>query len=186
MRIISGTAKGRKLKTPENDSTRPTEDRIKENIFNLLHGPFWSAKVLDLFAGTGNIGLEFLSRGADLVWFNDISSSCKKIITRNLEMIGFEDNYKVFSEDYEKVLQFARDSSMVFDYIYLDPPYEKSDFYHKSISMIQEYGLLQDGGSLVIEAPHDLQILESESLKIRKFKKYRSTGVWILDKCEDC
>lgn len=185
MRIISGTARGRKLKAPEGMSTRPTEDRIKENVFNLLQGPFWDARVLDLFAGSGGIGIEFISRGAGLVWFNDKAPSCKKIIEENLDLLSFRESSRVFSNDFMKVLSLAKKESMQFDFIYLDPPYENHKMYFDCLSFIDENHLLADMGSVIVEGPENMVIPDFPGMLLRKFKKYRSTGIWIFDKRED-
>lgn len=185
MRVISGNARGRKLKSPKDTSIRPTEDRVKENVFNILQGPFYGVKALDLFSGTGSIGIEFLSRGADLVWFNDNSLKSKELILANLTLLNYLNQGKVFSKNYRDLLEMAFDKNFAFDYIYLDPPYVRKDYYIDSLYLIDRMNLLNPEGRLIIEAPENTNFEFPESLDLLKFKKYGSTGIWILKKCEE-
>lgn len=179
MRIISGSEKGRKLKAPKDDSTRPTEDRIKENVFNLLQGPFYDTRVLDLFSGTGGIGLEFLSRGAQEVWFNDISIQSKKLIIENVTNSNFSNQARIFSQDYKVVLEKAKKEMVKFDYIYLDPPYNTLDYYLDSMKQIFEFDLLSEDGRLIVEGPFEYEMDPGKLFQLQKYKKYRTTGIWI-------
>ena len=120
MRVIAGKAKGRKLISPKGDAIRPTSDRLKESLFNIL-GPFLpEARVLDLFAGTGSLGIEALSRGANFVVFSEKNRKAVEIIMQNIQLTGFQDQSKIVPGDAFRFLKTSQDE---FDLIIADPPY---------------------------------------------------------------
>lgn len=122
MRIISGKWRGRKLAAFESDAIRPTTDRVKETIFNMIGPDIVDSTVLDLFAGTGSLGLEALSRGAASVLAVDKGADSQKIIDKNKVLIGSVENHRFISRDVLKFLDSVEDS---FDYIFIDPPFTK-------------------------------------------------------------
>ena len=136
MRIISGKAKGTKLYTLEGTNTRPTLDRVKESIFNIIQSEIDGAKVLDLFAGSGAIGLEFLSRGAEKAVLCDQSKDAVEIIKKNVQKTHMEDYVQVFNMGFEKCLEKLKDQQ--FDFIYLDPPYA-TDYIEKSLKKNNQF-----------------------------------------------
>ena len=145
MRIISGKYRGRKLKGFDIDGTRPTMDRVKESIFGMIQGYVSNSIVLDLFAGSGALGLEALSNGASKVILCDKNSiSIKTILENSLGM----DNVKVIKTDYKK---FLKETDLKFDIIFLDPPYS-SNMLGKAIKIIEERELLNCGGVVVCES----------------------------------
>src|SRR5699024_2858791 len=126
LRVISGDKKGFKLKAPKGKDTRPTEDRIKESLFNILGPIDENAIVLDLFSGSGSIGIEFLSRGAKSVYFVDSSNLSINIIKENLKHTDLNKRSKIIKGDSVKIVKFLDRKNLKFDYIYIDPPYEGS------------------------------------------------------------
>ena len=120
MRIISGQFRGRKLKTLEGMNTRPTADRVKESLFNILSNKIYDSKVLDLFAGSGSLGLEALSRGATFCVFVDSSKEAINIVKENIKLCRQEENSKIINKDYIEALKILNDK---FDIIFVDPPY---------------------------------------------------------------
>ncbi|QOR36179.1 16S rRNA (guanine(966)-N(2))-methyltransferase RsmD [Clostridium sp. 'deep sea'] len=150
MRIIGGKAKGHGLAMVKSKGTRPTSDRVKESMFNILHNDLTGFKVLDLFAGVGNIGLESLSRGAASVTFVDMSQECIKIIKRNLEHTKLNNGkIKIIKSDFKKVL---KNSTEQYDFIFLDPPYA-TNYAGIALELIRSYNLLANEGIVVVE--HD-------------------------------
>ena len=141
MKIISGKYKGRKLDGFDIDGTRPTMDRVKESLFAIIQNYISESIVLDLFAGSGNLGIEALSEGAKYAYLVDKNIKCIKTIKKNVNNIGIE-NVKIIHNDYRKVL---KDINKKFDLIFLDPPY-KTNCIEESIKLIDEYNLLNDNG----------------------------------------
>ena len=125
MRIITGTSKGRRLVTPKGASIRPTSDRIKESIFNILGGKIEGKLVLDLYAGTGNLGIEAISRGAREVIFIEKSREALKIIERNLLACQMKDRSEILLKDVIQAIGHLKGKGECFDLVFVDPPYEK-------------------------------------------------------------
>ena len=147
MRVIAGQYKGRKLESPENYDIRPTTDKAKEALFSILYNDTPGARVLDLFAGTGGLGIEALSRGASECIFVDHSRQSAGLVKRNLAGCGVKEEARVLQGDYRKVLAGLTGS---FDIILMDPPYNKGlleDAFH----LIREHGLLAPDGVIVCE-----------------------------------
>ena len=149
MRVITGKARGIQLKTPEGMLTRPTADRVKEALFSIINFDIPGAKVLDLFGGTGQLGIEALSRGAERAIFIDEREEACKIIRENLRRTRFEELGKVVRSDY---LQYLRRCGDKFDIILLDPPYAEV-FLENALKCITEIDILQSGGIIVAERP---------------------------------
>ena len=149
MRVISGTAKGIVLKTPNGMLTRPTADRVKEAMFSILQFELPGAVVLDLFGGTGQLGIEALSRGAKRAVFVDEREDACKLISENLKKTKFVENASVYKSDYAAYLKKCSEK---FDIILLDPPYAEV-FLENSLNLITEIDILQSGGIIVTERP---------------------------------
>ena len=149
MRVITGSARGTVLKTPEGMQTRPTADRVKEALFSIINFDIPGAKVLDLFGGTGQLGIEALSRGAVSAVFVDESDSACKLIKENLRRTKLESKGRVVRSDYMAYLQTCKE---IFDIILLDPPYAEV-FLENSLKIISEIDILQTGGIIVAERP---------------------------------
>lgn len=180
MRIISGEKKGLKLKIPKSNNIRPTADRIKEAVFNII-GDIKDGKVLDLFSGSGSIGIEFLSRGAEFVYFIDDSTISIKCISENLDKINFENKYKVVKQDAIRALKYFEKKDIKFDYIYLDPPYKDKFLFDESIEKIAQYGLLNNNGILIVEHDKYYKIKEYSNLKVVDTRKYGSKNVTFFE-----
>jgi 16S rRNA (guanine(966)-N(2))-methyltransferase RsmD len=149
MRVITGKARGVALKTPDGMLTRPTADRVKEALFSIIHFDVPGAKVLDLFAGTGQLGIEALSRDAASAVFVDEREDACKLIKENLKRTKLEAQAKVVRSDYLSFLKQCREK---FDIILLDPPYAEI-FLENSLKQITEIDILQSGGIIVAERP---------------------------------
>ena len=150
MRIITGKARGLKLKAPRGDLTRPTSDRIKESIFSILTGiiDFNELNVLDLFAGTGALGLEAVSRGANHATFVDMATY--DIIFDNVNRAHFTKNVEIIRGNVFKILDKFYHIHREFDLIFVDPPYNQG-LWQRTVNIIDEYNLLKPGGLLVVE-----------------------------------
>ena len=149
MRVITGKARGIQLKTPEGMQTRPTADRVKEALFSIINFDIPGARVLDLFGGTGQLGIEALSRGASSAVFVDSREDACKIIRENLRRTKMEDQAKVVRSDYLDYLKRCKEK---FDIILLDPPYAEV-FLENALNRIAEIDILQSGGIIIAERP---------------------------------
>ncbi len=154
MRVIAGTARGVQLKTPEGMQTRPTIDRVKEALFSVIHFDIPGAKVLDLFGGTGQLGIEALSRGAAAATFVDQADAACKLIKENLRRTKFEQTGKVVRADYLEYLSRCREQ---YDIIFLDPPYAEV-FLENALKRITEIDILRTGGIIATERPQGKEL----------------------------
>ena len=154
MRVITGKARGVNLKTPEGFQTRPTTDRVKEALFSVIQFDIPAASVLDLFGGTGQLGIEALSRGAKHAVFVDESEKACQLIRENLRRTKLEKEASVVRSDYLAYLGRCREK---FDIIFLDPPYAEV-FLENALKMITEIDILQSGGIIVTERPLDKEL----------------------------
>ena len=158
MRIISGTARGTKLYTLEGQATRPTLDRVKESLFNIIQNKIPNSIFLDLFSGSGAIGLEAASRGAEKVILCDKSKDAINIINKNIEKTHLREKTEIYNLDYELVLKTKIKKHI--DIVYIDPPYD-SDFAIKSIKQIVENNLIDENSIMIIETDNDKKLLEN-------------------------
>ena len=149
MRVITGKARGIQLKTPDGMQTRPTADRVKEALFSIINFDVPGAKVLDLFGGTGQLGIEALSRGAASAVFVDAREDSCKLIRENLKRTKLEQDAKVIRSDYLDYLNRCREQ---YNIILLDPPYAEV-FLENAIKRITEIDILQSDGIIVAERP---------------------------------
>ena len=149
MRVISGKARGVALKTPDGMLTRPTADRVKEALFSIIQFDIPGARVLDLFGGTGQLGIEALSRGAKEATFVDSQKTACALIRENLKRCRMEDAAYVVCSDYA---DFLKKSVKTYDIILLDPPYAEK-FLENALKLITEIDILQSGGIIVTERP---------------------------------
>lgn len=149
MRVITGTARGIQLLTPKGMQTRPTADRVKEAMFSIINFDVPGARVLDLFGGTGQLGIEALSRGAKSAVFVDAREDACKLIRENLKRTKLEGNAGIVRSDYLQYLSCCREK---FDIILLDPPYAEV-FLENALNHITEIDILQSGGIIVTERP---------------------------------
>ena len=180
MRIITGTAKGRQLKTPRGRDVRPTSDRVKESLFAILADRVAAATVADIFAGTGNLGLEALSRGAASTAFVDKSPASIAIIRDNAARTGLQDRAEILCLDaLAAVDKFAR-TGRAFDLIFCDPPYNKG-LAAAILGKIAAGNILRPEGTVIIEHSRHEQLPESlANLKVSRTERYGETLVSFL------
>ena len=185
MRIITGKARGTKLQTLAGEATRPTAERTKEAIFSMINFDIAGARVLDLFAGSGQLGLEALSRGAKSTVLNDSSREAAAIIRANAEKTRLADSCEILSTDWQPVLRrFA--GRETFGLVFLDPPYA-GGFLPKVLTKMIEWDLLSDGAVIVCESANEGDVFgENEELKnqftVRRVARYGAACVTILEK----
>ena len=168
MRIISGKARGTKLYTLEGNNTRPTLDRVKESLFNIIQENIMGSVFLDLFSGSGAIGLEAASRGARKVILCDKAKDAINIIKKNIEKTHLENSVELYSEDYEMLIKSKINEKI--DITYIDPPYE-TDFAFKAIKILLEKKLLHQESIVIIETDRQEVIDQIEKLEIKIFDK---------------
>lgn len=178
MKIISGIYKGRTLQGFDIEGTRPTMDRVKESLFAMLQNNIRDSVVLDLFSGSGNLGIESLSEGAKKAYLVDSNHKAITTIKKNIDLLKVE-NVKVLEMDYLKAIKEL--SSISFDIIFLDPPY-KTDYIEKSLEKIEEFNLLKDDGIIVCESDSLDRIIFSKTYKSIKEKKYGDKYIVLLKK----
>lgn len=186
MRIISGKHKGTKLYTLDGLDTRPTLDRVKEPLFSIINFDIPEATVLDLFAGSGALGLESLSRGAKKTILCDSSKDAIHIIEKNVDKLNEKSNVQILSVDYLTALERLKKENQKVDIVFLDPPY-KTEFIKKSCEKIAEYKLLTEKGIIIIETDRTNEIvLEIENINkydIYDQRKYgRATLIFLREK----
>lgn len=168
MRVISGKYKGKNIVGYDIEGTRPTQDRVKESLFAIIQDDILDSCVLDLFAGSGNLGIEALSNGAAISYFVDKNKKCCEAINKNLLNI---ENGVVINKDYNDALIYFKDNNIKFDLIFLDPPYNLNcldDILNKIIN----YNLLLDDGLVICEYEFDNFEKEYKNLELIKDKKY--------------
>lgn len=179
MRVITGKARGVNLKTPDGLGTRPTADRVKEALFSIIQFEIPGNSVLDLFGGTGQLGIEALSRGAGAAVFVDRDERACSIIRENLRRTHLSEQATVIRGDY---MQYLRKCNRKFGIIFLDPPYAE-EFLEKSLNIIAEIDILRSGGIIVTERPlgKELEIQLSGFVRSKDYK-YGSTLLAIYRK----
>ena len=168
MRVISGTARGRRLKELPGMDTRPTTDKVKESLFNIIQFDIEGRKVLDLFGGTGQLGIEALSRGADRCTFVDMNRQAAAVIRENVTMVGFADRVTVQQGDAMAFLSGCREK---FDLIFLDPPYQ-TQLLENCIQAVAKFDILSEHGIMICESALEKPLPELES-PYEKGKEYR-------------
>ena len=178
MKIISGLYKGRNLEGFNIDGTRPTMDRVKESLFATIQNKIPESIVLDLFAGSGNLGIEALSQGAKQAYLVDNNKKAINIIKNNINNLKIE-NVKVINDDFKKALKSFSEEQ--FDLIFLDPPY-KTNHIEESIKLIEKYNVLKKDGVIICESDNLDRIVYSDVYKAVKEKKYGDKFVVLLRK----
>ena len=179
MRVITGKARGVQLKTPEGMQTRPTADRVKEALFSIINFDIPGARVLDLFGGTGQLGIEALSRGAKSAVFVDAGESACKLIRENLKRTKLEADGRVIRSDYLDYLSRCREQ---YDIIFLDPPYAEV-FLENALKRITEIDILETNGIIVTERPLGKELpWEFEGFTRSRDYKYGKTLLTIYRK----
>ena len=184
MRIISGAAKGRKLETPAGMDTRPTLDRVKEALFGSIQFDLPGAFVLDLFSGSGSLGLEAASRGAKLVYLNDHDSGCVRCIRSNATATGLTEKTRVLQRDYRSAIDDLHAQDVCFDIVFLDAPYADGTAQDAAERLFRA-DMISERGYIVLEHAFELPPHAVDGLfRIRKTKKYGICAFSILEKDE--
>lgn len=179
MRVITGKARGVQLETPDGLTTRPTTDRVKEALFSIIQFEIPTARVLDLFGGTGQLGIEALSRGAKSAVFVDAGEPACRLIKENLRRTKLEKDAKVIRSDYLDYLKRCREK---FDIVFLDPPYAEV-FLENALKCITEIDILETGGIMVAERPVGKELpWDFEGFTRSKDYKYGKTLLTIYRK----
>lgn len=182
MRVISGKYKGKKIEGYDIEGTRPTQDRVKESLFAMIQEDLRDATVLDLFAGSGNLGIEALSNGAKLAYFVDCNPKCIEVLNKNIKDIE-KDGVKVYNKDYLEALKYFYNEHIKFDIIFLDPPYHL-ECLDDIIQKIIEWDLLNIEGIIVCEYELDNFKENYSTLELIKEKKYGYKNIRIYRKEE--
>lgn len=181
MRIIAGRARGRKLLPPDTMETRPTLDRVKESMFSIIQNYIPDSVVVDVFAGTGSLGLEAASRGAKEVYLVDKSNTTFPILKKNVENLKFQDYCFPLNLDSYEALKMLSKKGKVFDVIFIDPPYCK-EMIPKAIEIIKENNLLKKDGIIVTKIDSIEEIYQGyKEIQLLKSKKYGNTTVCIYN-----
>jgi 16S rRNA (guanine(966)-N(2))-methyltransferase RsmD len=176
MRIIAGTYRSRLIKAVEGQSTRPTLDKVKEALFTRL-GPSVSGKpALDLFAGSGNIGLEAISRGMRPVVFVDGAIAAIRVIHENIKALGVQEDCQVYRMDAFSALRYLSKKEIKFHFVYLDPPYLKVDL-HQILEDLIHYDLITEASIIVIESPSDAVHIHHLAYDLEKTSVYGTVAL---------
>ena len=178
MKIISGSLKGRVLEGFNLEGTRPTMDRVKESLFAMIQNNIHNSTCLDLFSGSGNLGIEAISQGASKSYLVDFNKKAIKVIRSNLNKFGISDKCVVIYGDFKKVL---KEIDTKFDIIFLDPPY-KTIYIEEAIKLISDNDLLNNNGLIICESDSLEKITYSSEYSMIKDKKYGDKYVVILRK----
>jgi len=182
LRIIAGSARGRRFEAPEGRDTRPTLDRVRENLFNMLQTRTRDARVLDLFAGSGALSLEALSRGAAFAVMADRDRTAVQIQKRNLEQLGFSDRARVIRSEWQQTVRQLSEEGERFDLIFLDPPYAMTDLRELTESLKP---LMAQDGWIVLEHQAGAEIRTAEGLSIVRERSWGYCGVKIYEQLRD-
>lgn len=178
MKVISGKLKGRNILGFDIDGTRPTMDRVKESLFATIQDYIVDSVCLDLFSGSGNLGIEAISEGAKFVYLVDSNKKAVKVINSNISNFNISSQCNILNTDYKSALKEL--SSNKFDIIFLDPPY-KTNYIEESIMLINKYDLLKDNGIIICESDSLDKIIYDGYIE-KKSKKYGDKYVVILEK----
>lgn len=175
MRVISGKYKGKKLIGFDNEGTRPTKDRVKESVFAIIQNKLRDSIFLDLFAGSGSIGIEALSNGSRKCYFVDNGKEIVKVLNENLNTI---DDAVVINKSYIDALNYFKENNIIFDIIFLDPPYHLNVL-NDALKYIEKYNLLKSGGIIICEYEEEIPLDIYDLIAI---KKYGKTNIKIFKK----
>lgn len=181
MRIIAGEKKSRKIEAPEGQETRPTADRIKEAMFSILQNRLYDARVLDLYAGSGALSLEALSRGAGQAVLVDKSFKACRVIRQNIETLGYQEKTQLLNMEDRKAIEWLEKEGRQFDLIFLDPPYRLET---TAICQRLAEKLMADGGLILCEHDRKTPPETPDGLELRDRREYGITGLTFFVKKE--
>jgi 16S rRNA (guanine966-N2)-methyltransferase len=185
MRVIAGERKGHRLKAVPGKNTRPTTDKVKESVFNMIGPHFDEGLGLDLFAGSGGLGIEGLSRGLEKVFFVDQDKKAIETIRENLSICRFEDKSEVYRNDWKRALKAIIARGQRFKVIWLDPPYKKQ-VYISILEEISEHQMLEKTGCIVCEHAVEVQLPDVVgSMKRMKYVEYGMIAISIYQESEE-
>lgn len=175
LRVISGSARGHRLKTPDSKATRPTADRVKESLFNIIAPHIESSNILDLYAGTGSLGIEALSRGAAAAVFVDSSDVNLKIIKYNLVHTRLEEKGRIIRGKLPDAVNLCGICSSKYDIVFMDPPYGKN-FVIKTLNVILKSDIINKNGTIIIEREKDDKVPQKlGNIELVREKAYGGT-----------
>ena len=176
MKVISGTLKGRKIEGYNIDGTRPTMDRVKESLFGIIQNNIKDSIVLDLFAGSGQLGIEAISNGAKKAYFIDNNKEVIKVLKNNISNLNIKDKSIIIHSDWKKSLNDFSNQKIKFDLIFIDPPYDY-DVYEKILDKVSILNLLNKEGLIILEH-HNLKFKDTyNNLVLYKEKRYGNKSV---------
>ena len=176
MKVISGLLKGRTIEGYNFDVTRPSMDRVKESLFASIQNYIKDSIVLDLFAGSGNLGIEAISNGAKKSYFNDNNKEAIKVLKKNITNLNIQDKSVIMLSDWKKTLNDLSNKNIKFDLIFVDPPYDYN-VYEKILNKVSELNLLKENGLIILEH-HNLKFKETyNNLNLYKEKKYGNKSI---------
>ena len=170
MRVVAGAARGIPLKVPKGDQVRPTVDRLKETLFNMIQAEIYERTVLDVLAGSGALGIEALSRGARCAYFCEKNKATVEVIKDNLRRTKLEEKAQVLTGDFSGGLEKIKGAGVKLDLVFLDPPYQEEDLYRRAIEALTEKKLLAEDALIIAETKSgfDFSFLEKYDIKSLK------------------
>ena len=183
MRIIGGEAKSRIIEAPKGMETRPTLDKIKESLFNILQFSIVDKQVLDLYAGSGALALEAISRGAKHAVLVDYARQAQKVITQNIQALSYKEKTRVLVMSDQRALQLLHGERKVFDIIFLDPPYAYG--VNEVLQCISDFHLLSDDGIIVVEHVKEHTPLAPNGFTLYDSRNYRETILSFIGRREE-
>lgn len=176
MKIISGTLKGRNIEGYNIEGTRPTMDRVKESLFGMIQDYIKDSTVLDLFAGSGNLGVEAISNGAKIAYFIDNNPEVIKVLNKNIANLDIQSKSRVILSDWKKALNTFATQNIKFDLIFIDPPYAY-DVYEKILNKVSTLNLLSDNGLIIMEYSNLHLPTTYENLTLYKERNYGNKSI---------
>lgn len=184
MRVVAGSAKSLKLKTIEGMETRPTQDRIKETLFNMIQYDIPGCTFLDLFSGSGGIGIEALSRGAKEAYFVEKAKKALACIRENLRYTRLNEKAQVLSTDVSSAIRQLESKNITFDYIFMDPPYNKG-FEDEVLLQLDASSICTEDTVVIVESSLETKIPDFEQLKVTRIKEYKTNKHTFLMKAQE-
>ncbi len=181
MRVISGKYKGRKIEGYNLNGTRPTMDRVKESLFGMIQLNIKNSTCLDLFAGSGALGIEALSNGAKACYFVDTNKEVMTILEKNITNMEIKDEYYLLKSDFQAALQKSSEQKIKYDIIFLDPPYQQN-MINVCLKLIHTYDLLNTDGIIVCE--YEEELIKNPNYEVTKERSYGSKNIKILKRSQ--